>query len=52
MARDLLDLVVDGPEGDSIWAAYQVDTENNSDTDEEMEEEDMEAILGAQVHDY
>lgn len=41
MAQDLLDLVVDGPEGDSIWAAYQVDTGSNSDTDEE----DMEAKL-------
>ncbi|KAJ6587023.1 hypothetical protein DFH09DRAFT_1142331 [Mycena vulgaris] len=41
MAQDLLDLVVDGPEGDSIWAAYTVDTGNNSDTDEE----DMEAKL-------
>ncbi|KAJ7287429.1 hypothetical protein C8J57DRAFT_1460761 [Mycena rebaudengoi] len=36
-----LDLVVDGPEGDSIWAAYQTDTANDSDTDEE----DMEARL-------
>jgi len=44
MAQDLLDLVVDGPEGDSIWTAYQVDsgdTGDNSDTDEE----DMEAKL-------
>ncbi|KAJ7045616.1 hypothetical protein C8F04DRAFT_1249010 [Mycena alexandri] len=44
MAQDLLDLVVDGPEGDSIWTAYQVDpgdTGDNSDTDEE----DMEARL-------
>ncbi|KAJ7178430.1 hypothetical protein C8R43DRAFT_1117814 [Mycena crocata] len=42
IAQDLLDLVVDGPEGDSIWAAYQVeDVGNNSDTDEE----DMEANL-------
>jgi hypothetical protein len=41
MAQDLLDLVVDGPEGDSIWAAYQTDTANDSDTDEE----DMEARL-------
>lgn len=41
MARDLLDLVVDGPEGDSVWAAYQVDPDYDSDTDEE----DMEANL-------
>ncbi|KAJ7497395.1 hypothetical protein FB451DRAFT_230530 [Mycena latifolia] len=41
IAQDLLDLVVDGPEGDSIWAAYTDDPGNNSDTDEE----DMEAKL-------
>ncbi|KAF7376232.1 hypothetical protein MSAN_00038400 [Mycena sanguinolenta] len=44
MAQDLLDLVVDGPEADSIWTAYQVDPGdpgNDSDTDEE----DMEAKL-------
>jgi hypothetical protein len=44
MAQDLLDLVVDGPEGDSIWTAYQVepgDPGDGSDTDEE----DMEAKL-------
>ncbi len=26
-ARDLLDLVMDGPEQDSVWAAYQEDLE-------------------------
>ncbi|KAK7005601.1 hypothetical protein R3P38DRAFT_2556549 [Favolaschia claudopus] len=44
MAQDLLDLVVDGPEADSIWAAYQLepgDVIEDSDTDEE----DMEAKL-------
>ncbi|KAJ6625537.1 hypothetical protein B0H10DRAFT_616824 [Mycena sp. CBHHK59/15] len=41
MAQDLLELVVDGPEGDSIWAAYQADHGNDSDTDEE----DMETKL-------
>ncbi|KAJ6594001.1 hypothetical protein B0H19DRAFT_45348 [Mycena capillaripes] len=41
MAQDLLDFVVDGPEGESIWTAYQVDPGENSDTDEE----DMEAKL-------
>ncbi|KAJ7680427.1 hypothetical protein DFH06DRAFT_1315198 [Mycena polygramma] len=41
MAQDLLDLVVDGPESESIWTAYQVDHADNSDTDEE----DMEAKL-------
>ncbi|KAJ7703096.1 hypothetical protein B0H17DRAFT_86726 [Mycena rosella] len=40
-AQDLLELVVDGPEGDGIWAAYTLETGNNSDTDEE----DMEAKL-------
>ncbi|KAJ7217952.1 hypothetical protein GGX14DRAFT_598835 [Mycena pura] len=40
MAQDLLDLVIDGPEGDSIWAAYQADS-GDPDTDEE----DMEAKL-------
>lgn len=37
-ARELLDLVVDGPEGDSIWAAYQMEPENESETDEEERE--------------
>lgn len=41
MAQDLLDFVVDGPEGESIWTAYQADPGENSDTDEE----DMEAKL-------
>jgi hypothetical protein len=33
----LLDLVVDGPEADSIWQAYQFETENDTEDDEEME---------------
>lgn len=37
-ARELLDLVVDGPEGDSVWAAYQMEPENESETDEEERE--------------
>jgi hypothetical protein len=34
MARELLDQVVEGPEADSIWAAYQ---EQEGERDEEME---------------
>ncbi|KAJ7188132.1 hypothetical protein C8R46DRAFT_10843 [Mycena filopes] len=41
MAQSLLNFVVDGPEGDGIWTAYQVDSGDASDTDEE----DMEAKL-------
>jgi hypothetical protein len=44
MARDLLDLVVEGPEGDNVWAAYQGEPDPGNDTDEE----EMEAkLLGA-----
>jgi hypothetical protein len=44
MARDLLDLVVEGPEGDSIYEAYQSDTDEGNVTDDE----EMEArLLGA-----
>lgn len=36
-ARDLLDLVMDGPEQDSVWAAYQEDLEEERmDTDEAL----------------
>ncbi|ESK97149.1 rad26 atrip [Moniliophthora roreri MCA 2997] len=39
MARDLLEMVVDGPEVDSVWALYQDDMEENEAVDEgEMEE--------------
>lgn len=41
MARELLDLVVDGPEGDSVWAAYQTEPDQDSLTDED----EMEARL-------
>jgi hypothetical protein len=41
MARDLLDLVVEGPEGDSVYAAYQSDVDEGSVTDDE----EMEARL-------
>ncbi|EKM81043.1 hypothetical protein AGABI1DRAFT_127085 [Agaricus bisporus var. burnettii JB137-S8] len=34
-ARELLDLVMDGPESDSVWIAYQMEPENDSDEDEE-----------------
>jgi len=44
MAQDLLDLVVDGPEADSIWTAYQVDPGDPGD-DSDTDEEDMEAKL-------
>ncbi|KZP18692.1 hypothetical protein FIBSPDRAFT_828969 [Athelia psychrophila] len=35
MTRDLLDLVVEGPEGDSVYAAYQDDADDGSVTDDE-----------------
>jgi len=35
IARDLLEAVVEGPEGDSIWAVYQSLSEQESDTDAE-----------------
>ncbi|KAJ7251529.1 hypothetical protein B0H12DRAFT_1234163 [Mycena haematopus] len=44
MAQDLLDLVVDGPEADSIWTAYQVDP-GEPGADSDTDEEDMEAKL-------
>lgn len=45
MAREILDLVVDGPECDNIWQAYHIEPDNASQTDEE----EMEAnLLGEQ----
>jgi hypothetical protein len=41
MARDILELVVDGPEGDSVWAAFQTEPDEESTIDEE----EMEARL-------
>ncbi|KAF4599779.1 hypothetical protein EYR40_006880 [Pleurotus pulmonarius] len=41
MAKDLLEHVVDGPEGDAIWEVYQGSFDNASETDEG----DMEAQL-------
>jgi hypothetical protein len=35
MARDILDLVVDGPDADRIWQTYQTETEAANETDEE-----------------
>jgi hypothetical protein len=42
MARDLLELVVEGPEGDVIWDVYQDSVETGNDVDEE----EMERMLG------
>ncbi|GLB37514.1 hypothetical protein LshimejAT787_0405650 [Lyophyllum shimeji] len=41
MARDLLDHVVDGPEADRTWQAYQIDGEGSNETDEEEMEEQL-----------
>jgi len=38
MARDLLELVVEGPEGDSIWTVYQGGSELESEVDDEEKE--------------
>lgn len=40
IARDLLDIVVDGPESDSIWSLYQENPDQN-----EMDEGEIEARL-------
>ncbi|KAG6842176.1 hypothetical protein C0991_001669 [Blastosporella zonata] len=46
MARDILDLVVDGPEADRTWQAYQLEGEIVDETDEE----EMEVqLLGERV---
>ncbi|KAJ7770127.1 hypothetical protein DFH07DRAFT_266343 [Mycena maculata] len=45
MAQDLLDLVVDGPEGDIIWAAYQGSNDAVDVGSDITDEEDMEAKL-------
>ncbi|KAG5731973.1 hypothetical protein E4T56_gene18246 [Termitomyces sp. T112] len=41
MARDILDHVVDGPEADRTWQAYQIEGERSGDTDEEEMEEQL-----------
>ncbi|KAF9049829.1 hypothetical protein BJ165DRAFT_1525145 [Panaeolus papilionaceus] len=39
LSRDILEIVVDGPEVDNVWAAFQVEQ------DDETDEDDMEAKL-------
>ncbi|KAG6886161.1 hypothetical protein C0993_000679 [Termitomyces sp. T159_Od127] len=46
MARDILDHVVDGPEADRTWQAYQIEGETSNDTDEEEMEEQL---LGGRI---
>jgi hypothetical protein len=41
IARDILELVIDGPEGDSVWAAFQ----SEQDEDGAIDEEELEAHL-------
>ena len=41
ISRDILELVVDGPEGDSVWATFQTEP----DEENSMDEEEMEAQL-------
>ncbi|KAF8967852.1 hypothetical protein BDZ97DRAFT_1916437 [Flammula alnicola] len=41
IAREILEVVVDGPEGDSVWAAFQTEPDGES----TMDEEEMEARL-------
>jgi hypothetical protein len=35
MAREILEVVVDGPEGDSVWAAFQTEPEEDGALDDE-----------------
>ncbi|KAF9481529.1 hypothetical protein BDN70DRAFT_522704 [Pholiota conissans] len=41
ISREILEVVVDGPEGDSVWAAFQVEP----DEENAIDEEEMEAQL-------
>jgi len=41
MARDILDHVVDGPEADRTWQAYQLEGEGINEIDEEEMEEQL-----------
>jgi hypothetical protein len=41
IVRDLLELVIDGPEGDSVWATFQPEQDEDSTADVE----DLEARL-------
>jgi len=38
MARDILEVVVDGPEADRTWQTYQTEAGTSSETDEEQME--------------
>ena len=43
-----MDLIIEGPEGDSVWVAYQDGEEENvTDNDDEMEAQ----LLEAEGHD-
>lgn len=35
IAREILEVVVDGPEGDNVWAAFQTESEEDSALDDE-----------------
>jgi hypothetical protein len=37
VAREILEVVVDGPEGDNVWAAFQTEPEDGVLDDEEIE---------------
>ena len=39
MAREILEVVVDGPEGDNVWAAFQTEPEE----DDALDDEEIEA---------
>lgn len=43
MARDLLELVVEGPENDSIYAVYQEPDQRSDTDDEEIEARRLDA---------
>ena len=45
MARELLELVVDGPELEMIWASFQPDPDNSKRASTDVDEEDEEAAL-------
>ncbi|KAL1743506.1 hypothetical protein HDZ31DRAFT_40785 [Schizophyllum fasciatum] len=38
-AEELLNMVIDGPEGEAVWGTYQMDAENSSEAEEEDEME-------------
>ena len=46
MARDILEVVVDGPEADRTWQTYQTEAGTSSETDEEQMEK---MLLGDSV---